>query len=136
MIQSPPPIKGHISLTPLIDVVFVLLVFFMVTMSLKQISAIEISASQPSNQIITNTIGQGENISKILLVKPDVIRIESRDFASVESLVKYIKNTQSKTPVTWVITPDTMTTSDRFLHLWQEMIQQGIAVQIAHKEGR
>ncbi|EAR10806.1 ExbD/TolR family protein [Reinekea blandensis] len=45
MVELPPPRSSRISMTPLIDVVFILLLFFMLTSSLSAFSQIELTSA-------------------------------------------------------------------------------------------
>lgn len=50
-INTPPPPRRSISLTPLIDVVFILLIFFMLASSFVQWKGVEVSVGQATHEV-------------------------------------------------------------------------------------
>lgn len=72
--------KNIISLTPLIDVVFILLIFFMLATSFSRFGSYEIHASESSD----TSSGDSEKSVHIVLDKTGVISMDSRVYSLSE----------------------------------------------------
>ena len=84
-------IKGDITLTPLIDVVFILLIFFMVTMSLFNVRTIKINSPKTTSAINQNNNSNDDDV-KIFVVKKDYILIDKLKLNDTLQANKYINN--------------------------------------------
>ncbi|MCA0043960.1 ExbD/TolR family protein [Celeribacter litoreus] len=71
--------KGRISMTSLIDVIFLLLLFFMLTSTFSRYSTVELVAAAPSGQ------GASEAPPIFVQLSSDSVRLNTRD-ASLETL--------------------------------------------------
>ena len=120
----PEKMQAQISLTPLIDVVFILLIFFMTTMDLNQIKAVDLilpktvakSVSDTKKDIITFTITKEGAVYK------------NKTFADMASLVDFIKDYDKK--VIWGIIPNKTISTDIFLKTWKDLHDKGIEINI------
>ena len=129
MIIIKPKIKGDITLTPLIDVVFILLIFFMVTMSLFNVKTIKINSPKT-----TNAINQNSNKDvKVFIIKKDYILIDKLKLSNSLQANKYINDYMAKKnnkKVIWGIKPDKIINVERYLSVWKKLSDNGNKINI------
>lgn len=65
--------KNIVSLTPLIDVVFIMLLFFMITSNFTQISQLEVNTSAQGGDSI-------DDVSRLLLTSPNTAEFNGKHF--------------------------------------------------------
>ena len=118
-------IKGDITLTPLIDVVFILLIFFMVTMSLFKINTIPLSMPKSADAINK----KDDKDVKVLVVKDNHITIGKTKFSDVNEVANYIKNNLSK-KIVWGIQPAKNITVEKYLYVWKKLTDKGYKINI------
>ncbi|MGB1361046.1 MAG: ExbD/TolR family protein [Alphaproteobacteria bacterium] len=125
MLKQRNKVKGDISLTPLIDVVFILLIFFMITMSLYKVKAIKFDLPK------TSAVSQNKNdkITKTIIVRPSYVAIGKKRIDADKDVLAYIKaNTNKKT--NWGLQPDKYISVERYLGLWKYLLDNGVVANI------
>jgi biopolymer transport protein ExbD len=110
-----------IDMTPMLDIVFIMLIFFVVTASFVKETGIEINRPQAS----TATTRETANI-KIAIDQADVIWIDKRqvDERSVKALLErmHIENPQGSL----IIQADRLSTNDKLVRVMDAARQAGI----------
>ena len=129
MITKKIKIKGDITLTPLIDVVFILLIFFMVTMSLFNVRTIKINSPKTTNAINQN----GNNDVKVFIINKNYILIDKLKLNNALQANKYINNYIAKNnnkKIIWGIKPDKTVDVERYLSVWKKLSDDGHSINI------
>lgn len=108
-----------IRITPLIDVVFILLIFFMLTTRLNPFGVLEVSSAASTGG------GSGERLPTLHLEAPDGLRWNGED----RTLEEIIARLERLRPETVIISTDPQTSLTRFTQ-WQGILgEHGIAGQ-------
>ncbi len=129
MIAKKIKIKGDITLTPLIDVVFILLIFFMVTMSLFNVRTIKINSPKTTNAINQNS----NNDVKVFIINKNYILIDKLKLNNALQANKYINNYIAKNnnkKIIWGIKPDKTVDVERYLSVWKKLSDNGHNINI------
>jgi len=132
MVIKKTTVKGDITLTPLIDVVFILLIFFMVTMSLFNVRTIKINSPKTTSAINQNSNNNDDDV-KIFVVKKDYISIDKLKLNDTLQANKYINDYMAKKnnkKVIWGIKPDKTINVERYLSVWKKLSENGNKINI------
>lgn len=132
MVIKKTTIKGDITLTPLIDVVFILLIFFMVTMSLFNVRTIKINSPKTTSAINQNNNSNDDDV-KIFVVKKDYILIDKLKLNDTLQANKYINNYMARKndkKIIWGIKPDKTINVERYLSVWKKLSETGNKINI------
>ncbi len=131
MVIKKTTIKGDITLTPLIDVVFILLIFFMVTMSLFNVRTIKINSPKTTSAINQNSNNNDD--VKIFVIKKDYILIDKLKLNDTLQANKYIDDymaTKNDKKIIWGIKPDKTINVERYLSVWKKLSEAGNKINI------
>ncbi|MDG1153591.1 MAG: biopolymer transporter ExbD [Alphaproteobacteria bacterium] len=131
MVIKKTTIKGDITLTPLIDVVFILLIFFMVTMSLFNVRTIKINSPKTTSAINQNS--NNDDDVKIFVIKKDYILIDKLKLNDTLQANKYIDDymaTKNDKKIIWGIKPDKTINVERYLSVWKKLSEAGNKINI------
>ena len=131
MVIKKTTIKGDITLTPLIDVVFILLIFFMVTMSLFNVRTIKINSPKTTSAINQNSNNKDD--VKIFVIKKDYILIDKLKLNDTLQANKYIDDymaTKNDKKIIWGIKPDKTINVERYLSVWKKLSEAGNKINI------
>ena len=131
MVIKKTTIKGDITLTPLIDVVFILLIFFMVTMSLFNVRTIKINSPKTTSAINQNSNNNDD--VKIFVIKKDYILINKLKLNDTLQANKYIDDymaTKNDKKIIWGIKPDKTINVERYLSVWKKLSEAGNKINI------
>ena len=132
MVIKKTTIKGDITLTPLIDVVFILLIFFMVTMSLFNVRTIKINSPKTTSAINQNNNSNDDDV-KIFVIKKDYILIDKLKLNDTLQANKYINDYTTRKndkKIIWGIKPDKAINVERYLSVWKKLSENGNKINI------
>ena len=121
MIRKPQHNKARITLAPLIDVVFILLAFFMMAMSLSDIKTIDINLPKEVNKATTQT----KKITKVIKITNNGAVLGKKSFADLKSLLHFIQDYKSK-KVIWGLAPDKSVNTEQYLQYWKYLQDNGV----------